>query len=389
MGDHEAPPSTHGQTFWQRCRSACYNTAYTVMANTKQAMATSYYLDPSEPVFLLGEMFDVRTIEGRQKMHDALFRVVLFTYRKDFAPILGNVLTYDTGWGCMLRTGQMMIYQMLCRALPRDRARHLDLFRDSPTAPFSIHRVCLVGQEKYGVRCGEWFSPSVMCHVFRDLVEAYMGGSIRVLVVQDSTFFTPEAEEVLASQSRPQLCVLFPLLLGLSGELSETYHISLLQCIEVKYSLGIVGGKPKISLYFVGRQGRRFIYLDPHIVQPAFLNGVTKGSLQERRTLLVEVSQLDPSLFLGFLLRDKAEYEHWIALMSTIISCKWPMFSMINKLPQCKVVSKKPANITTTPNNSSFPIDTRMSPSSQPKPSSLLQQASPRTLKTLQEYDIV
>lgn len=43
---------------------------------------------------------------------------------------------------------------------------------------------------------------------------------------------------------------------------------SLLQtCFQFKHSLGVIGGKPNLALYFIGCVGDEVIYLDPHTTQ--------------------------------------------------------------------------------------------------------------------------
>lgn len=37
--------------------------------------------------------------------------------------------------------------------------------------------------------------------------------------------------------------------------------------MEFKTFMGIIGGKPEKALYFLGRIGDNYIYLDPHTVQ--------------------------------------------------------------------------------------------------------------------------
>ena len=128
-----------------------------------------------------------------------------FTYRSNFAPIkkssdasmtlsvrlrsLGDQggFTSDTGWGCMIRSGQTLLANALVmlrlgrgkrlgtfyslngidsksdwrRGRRQDEERRLlSLFSDDPNAPFSIHRFVEHGASACGKHPGEWFGPS-------------------------------------------------------------------------------------------------------------------------------------------------------------------------------------------------------------------------------------
>ena len=128
-----------------------------------------------------------------------------YTYRSNFPAIkkssdasmtlsvrlrsLGDqgVFTSDTGWGCMIRSGQSLLANALVllrlgrgkccgsrypqdqtdresdwrRGRRQDEERQLlSLFSDDPHAPFSIHRFVEHGASACGKHPGEWFGPS-------------------------------------------------------------------------------------------------------------------------------------------------------------------------------------------------------------------------------------
>ncbi|KAI5286089.1 Cysteine protease atg4, partial [Ascosphaera acerosa] len=82
------------------------------------------------------------------------------------------------------------------------------------------------------------------------------------------------------------------------------------------------------SLYFVGVQEPFFFYLDPHCTRPAarLLGGAGAGApgsppgllsaadldtYHTRRLRRLHVRDMDPSMLVGFLLRDRADFDSW------------------------------------------------------------------------------
>jgi len=147
--------------------------------------------------------------------HDLQSRLWL-TYRSGFPAITPTNLTSDTGWGCMLRSGQMMLAQALLhhhlrrdwrmrrdRPTPRWYALILRLFEDHPAAMFSIHRIAQVGRQ-YHRNIGQWFGPDTICKVLRHIWAANEGTwpchTAGLLYVEDRCIYRDQAEQVATTR---------------------------------------------------------------------------------------------------------------------------------------------------------------------------------------------
>jgi len=265
-----------------------------------------------------------------------------FSYRKGFPPIDNTLLTTDGGWGCMLRSGQMMLAQALIRhrlgrdwtlnkggPVPPEIFQIVRLFGDNPTPdhPYCLHNIATTGQ-KYGKTIGEWFSPSVVALSLAELVTHYKSDHIRLLVSEDATLYR---ERVLETCAPPAAATgaadiwttgavfVVPLRLGLDA-MNAIYYPPLLELFQFPQSLGIVGGKPRASMFFVAAQDEYVFYLDPHVIQN-FVNTDEDFPIDTFRTTCtrkMHVSEIDPSLALAFHCRDQHDFDDFCHRMDEL-----------------------------------------------------------------------
>lgn len=303
---------------------------------------------------------------------------VWMTYRSNFIPIprshdpgsdaglswsvrLRNLaerdgFSSDAGWGCMIRSGQSLLANALVMlhlgrdwrrpgthtqrttspppsvdvpskplsVSARSEASILSLFADSPSAPFSIHRFVQHGASACGKHPGQWFGPSATASCIKELSsECASAAGLRVYV-------TPSASEVYedrfrsiarASPTDPTIqptLILLGIRLGLD-RITPVYHEALKSSLTYPQSIGIAGGRPSSSHYFIGCQGDLFFYLDPHETRPAFPHHADPSEYTEedlstchtRRLRGLRISEMDPSMLIGFLILDEADWEDW------------------------------------------------------------------------------
>lgn len=187
--------------------------------------------------------------------------------------------TTDAGWGCMARTAQCVLANALVRIrLGRAWRRppaHADAeyvrivasFLDNPSSacPFSIHRIAAAGA-RLGTPVGEWLGPTTAAHALRTLVDAGEHG-LGVALAADGTLYADDVRAAARDWRRAAL-VLVPQRLGLERVHPE-HLAALLASFQCPQSVGVAGGRPRSSLFFVGATRDQLLYLDPHYVRAA------------------------------------------------------------------------------------------------------------------------
>uniref|UniRef100_A0A8C9S408 Cysteine protease n=1 Tax=Scleropages formosus TaxID=113540 RepID=A0A8C9S408_SCLFO len=340
--------------------------------------------ETADPVWILGKEFSALT-ERDEILSDISSRL-WFTYRKNFPPIGGTGPTSDTGWGCMLRCGQMILAEaLLCRHLGRDwrwqrgqRQREeyvsiLNAFIDKKDSYYSIHQIAQMGVGE-GKSIGQWYGPNTVAQVLKKLSVFDSWSRMAVHVAMDNTVVIEEikrlcmpwldfaggacAEADLEGERGLNGCLegacamgveetvlwkplvlLIPLRLGLS-DINEAYMETLKHCFMFPQSLGVIGGKPNSAHYFIGFVGEELIYLDPHTTQPA-VEPSDDGQVPDdtyhcqHPPCRMNIRELDPSIAVGFFCRTEEDFDEWCTRIRKL-SCNrdaLPMFELVDSQP--------------------------------------------------------
>ncbi|XP_070278714.1 cysteine protease ATG4B isoform X1 [Myotis yumanensis] len=336
--------------------------------------------ETSEPVWILGRKYSVFT-EKDEILSDVASRL-WFTYRKNFPAIGGTGPTSDTGWGCMLRCGQMIFAQaLLCRHLGRDwrwtqRKRQpdsyfhvLNAFIDRKDSYYSIHQIAQMGVGE-GKSIGQWYGPNTVAQVLKKLAIFDTWSALAVHIAMDNTVVMEDIRRLCRSSlpcaeatafpadseghcnglpagaevtNRPSLwrplVLLIPLRLGLT-DINEAYVETLKGCFMMPQSLGVIGGKPNSAHYFIGYVGEELIYLDPHTTQPAveltdsFLIPDESFHCQHPPSRM-SIGELDPSIAVGFFCKTEDDFNDWCQQVKklSLLGGALPMFELVEQQP--------------------------------------------------------
>ncbi|XP_068605981.1 cysteine protease atg4da-like [Brachionichthys hirsutus] len=319
----------------------------------------------SSPVIILGQSYDLKSQEKSELFRRSYVSLLWLTYRRGFPQLEGGALTTDSGWGCVLRTGQMLLAKgLFLHLMPPDwtwpvshravrddldplvihaadgrengptskrgRRRSLDScldrsteashrrvaswFADRPGAPFGIHSLVELGKSS-GKKAGDWYGPSIAAHILRKAVAASaVLPNLVVYVAQDCTIYLDDVKTLCERpppQSWKSLIILVPVRLG-GQDLNPSYIACVKRLLSLQCCIGIIGGKPKHSLYFIGFQDDHLLYLDPHYCQPTV--DMTKEnfpleSFHCNHPRKMPFSRMDPSCTIGFYAKGQKDFE--------------------------------------------------------------------------------
>ncbi|XP_057278721.1 cysteine protease ATG4D-like [Pezoporus wallicus] len=274
------------------------------------------------PLHVLGREYSpAREAERRGLARDVLSRPFL-SYRRGFPALRGSAWSSDGGWGCTLRSAQMLLaHGLLLHRLGRDWTwpepdpeppppgaapsplrSLLRCFGDHPRAPLGLHRLVALGSG-CGRAAGDWFGPAAAAHILRRAVETWPdSGGLSVYVAQDCTVYRADVAALLRGGGTGAVIILVPVRLG-GDALNPIYVEGIKELFKLESCLGIIGGKPRHSLYFIGFQDDFLLYLDPHYCQPYVdteQENFPLESFQCRSLRRMPFGKMDPSCTIGF-----------------------------------------------------------------------------------------
>lgn len=264
-----------------------------------------------------------------------------FTYRTGFSKILrdprhlslgawfnNDGFTTDVGFGCMIRSAQTLLANVIStlqlgehwrRGALRDKeAEILRLFADDPEAPYSIHKFIEYGAQACGKPAGQWFGPNAASLCIKSLTLEHQILNLRVYVAaeQGGTIYEDEVLEIARREGNfLPLLLLVPQRLG-HDKINPKYHQSLAALFEMPTFMGIAGGRPSSAHFFFAKQDQNLFFLDPHTDRPSLpyhqdVTDYTDLDFDDCHTTRIRrmpMTDMDPSMLIGFLIKDEAAW---------------------------------------------------------------------------------
>jgi cysteine protease ATG4 len=116
------------------------------------------------------------------------------------------------------------------------------------------------------------------------------------------------------------LILLVPLRLG-TEKMNLIYGDCLKAMLSLEHCIGIIGGRPKHSLYFVGYQEDKLIHLDPHYCQDMVdvnQEMFSTASFHCRSPRKMKLTKMDPCCCIGFYCATKNDFDRFVSSVQPV-----------------------------------------------------------------------
>nr|QBH22560.1 peptidase family C54 protein [Philasterides dicentrarchi] len=223
---------TRDQTTIELLQDSYFNMTYNMNVFWKEKIES--VVTKGAQIYYLGEKIETEFQENQQeqlqKAQDRIQKMfqttTWFTYRKVF-PKLINTVTHedfisDTGWGCMIRAGQMIFAEGLQKHLELEKLQELSKYKIIIAAfadddqgvsqdpeirsPYSIQKIAEQAKKMYdrSQQPGQWFNPQRICLVMQqihnDCIEKVKGtDNLKI-------YNTNSDEPIVMEKLRDQIC---------------------------------------------------------------------------------------------------------------------------------------------------------------------------------------
>ncbi|CAI5756144.1 unnamed protein product [Candida verbasci] len=319
---------------------------FTILLNQVINNNSSHSNSINSSLYILGNKF-INLIQANNYINNLIY----FTYRCGFEPIPKTIdgpqpiqffpsiifnkstlinftnlkslfdkenFTSDSGWGCMIRTSQNLLANTLLKLNKnKDNMTEdiINLFQDSSSCKFSIHNFIKTASESpLQIKPGQWFGPNAASFSIKNLIELSQANDANNLLIPQ-VFISDNCDlyddEITILLELKPLLLLFPVRLGID-QVNKYYHQSILQLLSTKHSVGISGGKPSSSFYFIGYEEQEegnveLLYFDPHFPQ-VYENPINVNTYRTKNYNKLKIEDLDPSMMIGILLNNVNDY---------------------------------------------------------------------------------
>ena len=333
---------------------------------------------PRGQVHLFNKIYNSSKPQEVRKLNEKLSKIVYVSYRSKFKPQINTkndkTFTSDCGWGCMIRSSQMIV----CRALykifkynyklegnilnhiiPFVMDKNLDIINNKYIGmdsyidklkeygkkdiieidpPFSIHKIVILG-ENFGRTSGEWFSDFELPKIYNiinttfniipNLSIMHFNSFIELGIVLERCFkeitseFNKKEDNIFNLEEKNYIMEKMGLIfvsvrLGLDN-VSSDYFPSIKKLFSCKECLGFVGGKKltNSASYFIGFYDDFLLYLDPHYNNQSIdnLDNNNLSSYTNKTIYKLDIKTLKAGFTIGFLFRNIKEFNELVSFL--------------------------------------------------------------------------